>query len=88
MPNKLVRLQADDMEIAINLERVNYVSKGQNITFIHFAGESRPLTLRAEASEAFWRCIKGSSMTIHREYPQNKNAEVLAQQDSSVLPSE
>lgn len=63
MPSKFVRLKAD-IEIAINLENISHVVKGDHVLFVHFVGGADPLSLTKDAAEAFWRCIKGASLGI------------------------
>lgn len=63
MTTKFVRFKAD-LDVAINLENVSHVIKGDNVTFVHFIGGTDPLPLTKDAAESFWRCIKGSSLGI------------------------
>ena len=79
MSSKFVRLKAD-LEIAINLENISHVVKGENVVFVHFIGSTQPLTLTTNVAELLWRCIKGSSLGV-ASYAKNQG-------EASALVSE
>ncbi|WP_143845163.1 hypothetical protein [Nostoc sp. T09] len=73
--------------MCINLDAITTAEMTQGKVAIFFIGDPTPSILRGEAAESFWRCLRGSVLTIHHATPgaaqSTKIAEVPPRQDSS-----
>ncbi|MDZ8056550.1 MAG: hypothetical protein RMX63_34565 [Aulosira sp. ZfuCHP01] len=87
MPSKLVRLELDEgFELVVNLDKITFIHKTADRLSISF-GNDHFLPLTGDAAESFWRCLRGSVLTIHHATPgaapQTKIAEVPTHKDFS-----
>ncbi|MBD2243230.1 hypothetical protein [Nostoc sp. FACHB-888] len=51
-------------------EKIAYVQRFEDVVFIHFQGDSKPVQLRKEEAKIFLRIVKDNSVTVYRHTPE------------------
>jgi hypothetical protein len=52
------------------LEKIAYVQRVEDVVFIHFQGDSKPVQLRKGEAEVFLRILRDHSLTVYRHTPE------------------
>ncbi|MBD2491125.1 hypothetical protein [Aulosira sp. FACHB-615] len=61
----------------LDLTHISYANRIDNVLWIYFIGDVKPLQLRDEMANAVWKFLNDSSTLVYLETPDSKNAETL-----------
>ncbi len=54
----------------IRFDKIAYVQRIEDVLFIHFDGDSKPVQLRKGEAEVFLRILRDHSLTVYRHTPE------------------
>lgn len=65
MTLKFIHFEYEKSDTFIDFDKIAYVQRIENVVFIYFEGNSKPIQLRGGAAKTFERILFDSSVTIY-----------------------
>ncbi len=70
MTLKFIRFEHPKSDTFLCFDKIAYVQRIEDVVFIHFDGDSKPVQLRKQEAEVFLRVLEDNSLTIYRSTPE------------------
>ncbi|MCC5620674.1 hypothetical protein [Nostoc sp. CHAB 5715] len=70
MNMKFIHFQHPNSDTFLCFDKIAYVQRIEDVIFIHFDGDSKPVQLRKREAEVFLRVVQDNSLTIYRPSPE------------------
>ncbi|MBN3927744.1 hypothetical protein [Nostoc sp. NMS4] len=70
MTLKFIHFEHPKSDTFLCFDRIAYVQRIEDVVFIHFDGDSKPVQLRKQEAEVFLRVLRDNSLTVYRSTPE------------------